>query len=311
MFRGSASRFWKAERSFARVVLEFNKTGGDENTDGDTVFSAGSVSKIVNAALILRLVQAGQLDLDADITQYLKSWSIPDNPYTKSNSVTLRLLLSHTSGFSQHGFADFQPGEELPTILETLNGTPPAKHGAVKLLFAPGTAMKYSGGGIMVTQLIVEEVTGLRYEDAARRYVFAPLGMGRSTFENPLPQSHGNIAKAHNRKGTPVALPRGYEAMPEAAASGLWTSANDMAFLLRALLADETFLRDNLRQEMVTRAPQSWHGLGPRVNGAGDSLVFHHGGANDSYQSWIEGHPGQGNGMVVLTNGAGGQAARL
>jgi len=279
----------------------------DECVDEHTVFSAGSVSKLINAALILRLVQEGKLDLDKDVNTHLTSWKVPENIYTRKNKVTLRMLLSHSSGFSQHGFPDFQPGEELPTSIQTLNGTPPAKHNAVRLLFEPGEKMKYSGGGVTVSQLVIEDVTGLSYPEAARKYVFDPLGMERSTFVNPLPESHVNIAKAHNERGKPRALPRGYESMPEMAASGLWTSANDMAEFMKALLGDANFLSDSLRNEMLTRVPNSWHGLGPRLNGSGEKFVFHHGGANDSYQSWVEGHPATGNGIVIFTNGQGGR----
>ena len=61
---------------------------------------------------------------------------------------------------------------------------------------------------------------------------------------------------------------------------------------------------------MLTREPQSWHGLGPRLNGAGTTRVFHHGGANDSYRAWIEGHVESGDGLVVLTNGREGAWVR-
>lgn len=279
----------------------------DELVDKQTVFSAGSISKLINAAVILRLAQDGRLDLDEDVNTYLTSWKAPDNEFTRARKVTLRMLLSHTSGFSQHGFPDFEPDEELPTVLQTLNGEPPAKHDAVELLFEPGSKMKYSGGGVTVSQLVVEDVTGVPYVEAAQKYVFAPLGMTCSTFANPLPAEHGNVAKAHDRKGRPRALPRGYESMPEMAASGLWVSAEDMAIFVRALLLDDEFLSDELRTDMLTRVPLSWHGLGPRLNGSGEKLVFHHGGANNSYQAWVEGHPAQGDGIVVLTNGAGGR----
>ncbi len=275
--------------------------------DSQTVFSAGSVSKLINAALILRLVQDGQLDLDQDVNTYLASWKVPDGKYTAQKKVTLRTLLSHTSGFSQHGFPDFNPGEKLPTAIQTLNGEPPAKHGPVRLMFEPGQKMDYSGGGITVSQVIVEDVTGLSYPAAARKYVFDPLGMKRSTFLNPLPEAHKNIARAHDKNGKPRALPRGYEAMPEMAASGLWTSAEDMAIFVQALLEDDTFLSAPLRNDMLTRVPQSWHGLGPRLNGAGEKFVFHHGGANNSYQTWVEGHPSQGNGFIVFINGQDGR----
>ncbi|MEO1135404.1 MAG: serine hydrolase domain-containing protein, partial [Pseudomonadota bacterium] len=78
--------------------------------------------------------------------------------------------------------------------------------GPVRLMFTPGEQMDYSGGGITVAQVLVEDVTGLSYPDAAKKYIFTPLGMERSTFVNPLPASHGNIARAHNANGEPAAL---------------------------------------------------------------------------------------------------------
>lgn len=288
--------------------------GSGEAVDADTVFSVGSVSKMINAALILRLVAEGLLDLDEDVNTYLTSWKVPDSPYTTERKVTLRTILSHTAGFSQHGFADFQPGEALPTAIQTLNGERPAKHPPVRLMFEPGERMDYSGGGITVSQVLVEDVTGLSYGEAARRYVFEPLGMTRSTFANPLPKEHGNIARAHGEHNNPTGLPRGWEAMPELAASGLWTSANDLALFVIALLGKgdrpDAFLPPDLLADMMTRVPQSWHGLGPRLNGAGQTRVFHHGGANNSYMSWIEGHLHSGNGIVILTNSAVGWRAR-
>ncbi|MFK8016353.1 MAG: serine hydrolase domain-containing protein [Gammaproteobacteria bacterium] len=283
------------------------QAGNADPVTKDTVFSVGSVSKIVNAALVLRLVQEGTLDLDADINGYLKRWQVPANEFAKAGPVTLRHLLSHTSGFSQHGFGDFKPGAKLPSALDTLNGTGPATHPPVTLLFEPGTQMKYSGGGITVAQVIVEDVTDMDYEAAARKYVFDPLGMSRSTFVNPLPEQHGNIARAHNKRGRPRAKPRGYEAMPEMAASGLWASAQDLGVFLRALLSDEAFLEPAVRADMFRREANSWHGLGPRVNGDDAGHVIHHGGANDSYRAWLEGHPATGEGLVILTNGADGR----
>ena len=278
--------------------------------DTDSVFSVGSVSKIANAALILRLVVEGKVDLDTDVNTYLKSWKVESNRYSRERKVTLRMILAHTAGFSQHGFGDFYPGEQLPNALQTLNGEYPAKHGPVELMFTPGTEMDYSGGGTTVSQVLVEDVTGMKYEEAAQKFVFNPLGMTRSTFANPLPASHGNIAKAHDGDGNPTALPRGYEAMPEMAASGLWTTANDLAKLViafqKSLQTDNGFIPKELAQDMMTRVNNSWHGLGPRINGEGQNKVFHHGGANNSYKAWIEGHLATGTGIVVLTNGRNG-----
>ncbi|CAN0275274.1 unnamed protein product, partial [Chrysoparadoxa australica] len=127
---------------------------------------------------------------------------------------------------------------------------------------------------------------------------------------NPLPEDHGNIARAHDREGAPTALPRGYEAFPEMAASGLWTSAHDLgrmtAEMIQAYHGDSAYLHPVLGQEMMTGVSPSDHGLGPRLEGRGESFIFHHGGSNNSYRAWMEGHLTTGNGLVVLTNGANG-----
>ncbi|WP_372770719.1 serine hydrolase domain-containing protein [Pseudoalteromonas sp.] len=278
--------------------------------DENTVFSVGSVSKMVNAALILRLVAEGKLDLDTDVNKYLKSWRVEQSRFSQKNKVTLRAILSHTAGFSQHGFADFQPEEELPTALQTLNGEWPAKHRAVRLMFTPGSAMDYSGGGTTVSQVMIEDVTGLSYPAAAEKYVFSPLGMTRSTFLNPLPASHGNIARGHNRYGNPTALPRGWEAMPEMAASGLWTSAYDLGLFLSGLIKSyhqkNGFIPQELIKDMMARVPNSHYGLGPIIKTVQQTKVFYHGGANDSYQAWLEGHLHSQSGIIILTNGSNG-----
>jgi len=81
-------------------------SGTDSPIGPDTVFSAGSISKIVNAALILRLVAEGTLDLDADVNDVLERWRVPESGFTEDTSVTLRAILSHTAGFNGHGFQD-------------------------------------------------------------------------------------------------------------------------------------------------------------------------------------------------------------
>lgn len=288
------------------------RAGSDLAVDADTLFSVGSISKMIAAATALRLTAAGRLDLDRDINRYLTSWKIPASPELPGAVVTARMLLSHTAGLSVHGFRDYQPAEPLPNLLQILNGAAPAKNDPVRLLFAPGTRMKYSGGGTTVMQQAIEDITGGPLEAAARREVFGPVGMHRSTFVGPPSTSPGNVAMAHDRTGAPAALPRGWESFPESAASGLWTSANDLggflAALLRAYRGEGRWLPPAIAAQMMTEVGPSWHGLGPRLDGAGATRIFHHGGSNDSYRAWIEGYPESGDGFVILTNGHGGGA---
>lgn len=286
------------------------QVGGKELVDTQTLFSVGSVSKVGAAAVTLRMVDAGKLDLDRDVNSYLNAWKVPANPYTIAHPVTLRGVMSHSAGLTVHGFADYQPNETLPTTVETLLGRAPAKNAKVEVIYTPGSRFQYSGGGTTVEQLAVEEATGGDFPSAARRYLFEPLGMKRSTYENPVPASLGNIAKAHGWDGKPRALPRGYEAMPEKAASGLWTTPSDYASMVIAFIQSYqgtgNFLSAPLAHQMMTEVGRSVFGLGPRLEGSGVSRRFSHGGANDSYMAWMEGHLATGNGVVIFTNATNG-----
>ena len=91
-----------------------------------TLFGAASMSKPVTAMAILRLVQEGKIDLDVDVNTYLKSWKIPANEFTKDHPVTVRELLSHTSGIGTHSGMIYDPDKGIPSVLEILDGKAPA-----------------------------------------------------------------------------------------------------------------------------------------------------------------------------------------
>jgi len=286
------------------------QTGSQDAVDVETAFSVGSISKVVAAAMTLSLVETGKLNLDVDVNTYLRGWKVPSNAYTEQQVVTLRHILSHTAGLNVHGFKDFQPGEELPSTLDILLGRTPAKNRPVTIEFVPGAYQRYSGGGTTVAQLLIEESAELSFVAAAEKLILEPLGMKRSTFENPVPVDFANIAKAHDRNGEPRALPRGWEAMPEMAASGFWTTPSDLGLLMIALIEShqgqktETLLSQETAEDMMTKVEPGTYGLGPRIM---DHGLFAHGGSNDSYKAFMMAHLGTGNGIVVFTNGANGE----
>jgi CubicO group peptidase (beta-lactamase class C family) len=288
------------------------EAGTRDQVDGDTLFSVGSISKVVTAATSLRLVAQQRVELDRNVDAYLKRWKLPATPELPRPHVTLRMLMSHTAGFNVHGFEDYQPSEPLPTLLQVLEGQAPAKNEAVRFKHAPGAQSDYSGGGVSVEQMVLEDVTGRSLAALASDEVFAPLGMRRSTFANPLPPTQTNVAKAHDGQGARKALPRGWESFPESGASGLWTSAYDlgrfMSGLIRSYQGASDFLPQPLAAQMMTEVSPAAFGLGPRLGGVGRNRFFFHMGANDSYLAFMEGYPETGDGFVILTNGANGGA---
>lgn len=286
------------------------EAGATQKIDGDTLFSVGSISKVATATTTLRLVAAGRLDLDRKVDDYLKRWKLPASPGAAQAGVSLRMLMSHTAGLGVHGFADYQPGEAMPTLVQVLDGVKPAKNDAVRFKHAPGLVNDYSGGGITVEQMAIEDATGRPLAELAQAEVFAPLGMARSTFEHNLAATRGNIARAHDAKGEPTALPRGWEGFAEAGASGLWSSARDLGLLVGGLIKSyqgrTAFLPQPLATAMMTEVSPSVFGLGPRLGGSGVGRHFFHLGANESYLAYMEGYPETGDGYVILTNGRNG-----
>lgn len=87
-----------------------------------TMFSAGSISKFLLAVTALKMVDNGQIELDNPINNYLTSWKITENDFTKKTAITLRMLLSHSAGTSQTSYFGFTPTQKLPTIVEILSG---------------------------------------------------------------------------------------------------------------------------------------------------------------------------------------------
>ncbi|MEL6143558.1 MAG: serine hydrolase domain-containing protein, partial [Bacteroidota bacterium] len=202
------------------------------------------------------------------------------------------------------------PEEPIPSTLQILQGASPAKSGKVYVHFPVGSRFKYSGGGITVIQKIIEDITGLTYHEAAQQHLFAPLQLKRTSYENPLPSSMGNIAKAHNRLGDPVAIPRGYQSMPEKAASGLWTTPSDLATILSAIIAssenERGIITPVLIEDMITPEVNTEFGLGPKIEYRNGQTIVFHNGANDSYRAHFKVYWEQKTGYVIFTNGTNG-----
>jgi CubicO group peptidase (beta-lactamase class C family) len=165
-----------------QVALIEDFACADAPSDG-TLFAAGSISQAV-AALVALLV----LELDDD----------------------LRRLLSHTSGAHVEFYPGYERGADVPSLAEV--------RAEVSFDSSAVGTFRYSGGGYVVLQSLLEEATGTPFARLADEVVLDPLGMRDSTFEQPLP------ADLHAR-----AARDDWHVYPEAAAAGLWTTPEDLA----------------------------------------------------------------------------------
>jgi len=270
-----------------------------------TLFQAGSISKPVSALGALHLVEAGKLSLDADVNSTLTSWKVPDNRFTGTEKVTLRRLLSHSAGLTVHGFPGYDVSARMPTVVQVLDGAPPANTAPIRVDTTPGAIWRYSGGGFTVMQQMVVDVTGQAFPQFLQKTVLGPIGMTSSSFEQPLP---ANLA-AHTATGyyadrTPV---RGrWHVYPEIAAAGLWTTPTDLAKW--AIEVQETLagrghgvISPAMARQFVTEQ-KGGSGLGVGVQGTGPSLRFSHGGRDEGFDAFLVAGAETGDGVAIMIN---------
>jgi CubicO group peptidase (beta-lactamase class C family) len=269
-----------------------------------TLFQAASMSKAVAAAGILRLFQKKHLSLDAGVNTLLRSWHVP-GPEMTSSQVTIRRLLSHSAGINVHGFVGYDRDAQLPTVLQVLDGVPPANSKAIRVTGVPGAKTQYSGGGSTIAQQVAADVSGETFPAFMQQTLLSPLGMADSTFEQPLPQSLWPRA-AHGYYSDAKPVHRGWHVYPTMAAAGLWTTPSDLATFVIAI---QNALRGRGRppidatvaREMTTRSPETF-GLGPALAPG----YFMHNGANEGFQGIFIGLTTGGRGVVVMTNSDNG-----
>lgn len=282
--------------------------------DGNSLFQIASISKWVTAWGVMALAEQGLIDLDAPVSRYLSRWQLPASSFNNED-VTVRRLLSHTAGLTDGlGFLGFEEGQPLPTIEEELTqprDVMPGANGIVQVGAEPGSTWRYSGGGFLILQLLIEDVTQEPFNDYMQRAVLQPLGMMGSTFLEPNP-SH--LVDFYTVDGSPAAH---YQFTATGAAS-LYTSATDLTRFLQAqvdgpegappgrgVLSPATLEEMHTPEAFLYSLPV-W-GLGVSLyapNGADGYVIGHDGGNYPAINTTARLDPTTGNGIVVLQTGS-------
>jgi len=281
-----------------------------EKVTADTLFQAASISKSVFAVAIMRLVEEGTLDLDADITEYLSDYELPTYD-GQNHKITLRQILSHCAGLNIQGFYGYQKDQEIPTIEQILNGEPPANSVKLQLVENPETVFQYSSGGYVLAQKIMTDVCGREFADIMNDLVLLPISMTRSTYSQPLPDDRlKEIAYGHSSGNR--TLPGGYYIMPELSAAGLWTTPSDLALfgieIMKAIKNKSSLLKNETAELMIKAAyDNDEYGLGFELGSCGKGKTFGHSGANMGYLSVMQFCPVDGSGIVIMQNYDGAQ----
>lgn len=145
----------------------------------NTLFRAGSISKLFTWTAVMQLVEQGEIDLNTDINNYLGDLQIPK---TYPEPITMLHLMSHSAGFEDILIGVItKDWNQKESLYESLTKQIP------KRIRPPDTEVSYSNYGAMLAGYIVEQVSGVSFEEYIEQKIFKPLGMDRTTFRQPVP----------------------------------------------------------------------------------------------------------------------------
>lgn len=270
-------------------------------SDNYTMYQIASCSKFFTALVVAIFYDKKLLDYDTDINKYLKTWKCP------YDNITLRQLLSHTSGSGNHtGYMGFPP-QSKPNITNLDIISTHKYNNPFEITHKPGSKFYYSGVGYQVVQQILEDISNMKLHKLMEIYIFKPLNMNNSTGQLLYKNKH-NYKLAHmNYK---------YRMYPDTAASGVWTCINDFLLLaidiLNGINHDKsTILKQSTIKMITTDQHPKWHkdkwgglhfGLGMHISTYYNKKYFGHNGNNIGYKIKYRCIPSKNYIKIILSN---------
>ena len=272
--------------------------GTDRPVTSDTPFQIGSISKSFTAIAILQLVEAGDVDLDGEVSQYL-------NPFqnTPAGAITIRQLLSHTSGYSTRQGNDphtdrTESEDALSRQVDRIAQSAPVT--------APGTNWDYSNANYILLGGVIEAVSGVRYERYIEANILVPLGM-KNSFVGPSGISD-RMATGHTPWfGSKRAIKDHKPSRAIAPAGGIIASANDLALYLDMLLNEEDDILSAESKALMMRPASDlspFYGLGLALDP--NEGTAYHAGTSPGTETLAVLLPSERKGVVVLVNAGSG-----
>jgi len=292
------ARISNGDVAWTRAYGVANVATGEEMRP-DMVLEFGSIGKILTAWAAMRLVEQGKIELDAPANRYLKRWQIESSHYDP-DGVTIRRILSHTSGLSIHGYLDYSPRRAtLPDLVQLVSGAHLLEGvvealesgrlslGNVEIVQEPGSGYNYSGGGFAVLQMVIEDVTGEPFAGWIQREITDPLG-ATSLRWAWTPQLRANAPVPYGDEGQPLER-------RQLAIQGIGSELGTVTDLARFMAATVTgpngeppgrgVLSPETVALMITPQPATGgsQGLGYGVGRINGARTVSHGGANTGW----------------------------
>jgi CubicO group peptidase (beta-lactamase class C family) len=273
----------------------------------NTLFRPGSISKLFTWTALMQQVEQGKVDLNADVNKYI-DFKIP--PY-EGKPVTVLNLMTHTPGFEE-AVKDLITNGPTETPYDEL-----LKRWVPNRIYAPGTTPAYSNYGASLAGYIVQRTSGEPFDTYLENHIFKPLGMGHSTFRQPLPADLKPLMSEGYRPGNDK--PFGFEFVNAAPAGALSASGDDMAKFMIAHLQNGQY---NGQQILKPETAQLMHSRANSPFSAGDGMahgfyetninglhVIAHGGDTEAFHSDLHLFLDKGVGIFVSFNSPGKEGA--
>ena len=276
-------------------------------------FRIGSITKLFTWTAVMQQVAEGKIDLDADVNTYLKDFRIPDT--YPGRPVTMRHLMTHTAGFEDAERHFAVPNKTDPNDFRTFcAGNIPAR------VWPPGTVSSYSNYGTTLAAVIVEDVSGMPFEEYLQSRILSPLGMSRTSIREDLPYE-----LAYNLSDGFLYANNENTAVPDTVfvigpAGSISSTAPDMARFLAAHMQDGTYRNATILPADTARLMHARaFANDPRVSGMclgfyemhiNNRRIIAHGGDTKTFHSLLAIIPEEQAGFFVSYNSMGGNKAR-
>ena len=254
--------------------------------DKNTVFQAANISKPVNASVLLKNLQKQSLGFYSDINKLPEIWQFPRHKWFKSSFVPFSRLLSHSAGASIHGFRGYAAGGFMFPVIDLLKGVGSANSKPIWVDTEPSTALKYTGGGTSLAQLVLQERSRILLPDLAKNAVVPYRSNGL------LVAGVAHINATHR-------------------AAGLWMTTSELLKLASKIQSSYQGLDKlpsiNKPVSKILASQKESMEIGLFLEKQDDIVtLFSHDRANDGLRSNLFIHPQTGDGIAIMTNSDNG-----
>ena len=291
----------------------FGTASRQHNMDAsvDTRFSICSISKLFTSVAIMKLYDEGKLRLDDELKDILPWFKDLAQKYEVSGPITIRSLMTHSSGLPREAAYPYWTGPEFyfPTKEEIID-----RLGEQETLYPASTYFQYSNLGLTLLGQVVEQISGENYDSYVRKHILAPLEMKATTTEIPkellgkeLADGYGALNRDGERDHVPI-----FQANGISPAAGFASTVEDLgkfaSWQFELLDTNETIILKPSTLKFMQRVhwtDPDWNlswGLGFSVRKSGSQTYVGHGGSCPGYRSTLTLNPSKKNAFAVMIN---------